>query len=196
MTASIHFAVPQPHLMLGLFLPGLVMSVGGKGHAALTASFSFCGHVCFEKPTCAEHVRLTQVILPLGEDPKEKRNGLKAKQNNTNSEEGRVVTGLTGENVCIRRSPDLQAVRKALQVWKTALVNSSCMALDACKAPRALVHLRAMINPIGQNGNAFVTPLSTRLQAFNGIHCCHKPNCVYQLNAFSMMGVWSGVCRL
>ena len=57
-----------------------------------------------------------QVILPLGDDPKEKRNGLKAKQNSVNSsEQGEVVTGLTGEQVCIRRAPDLDAVRHALK---------------------------------------------------------------------------------
>ncbi len=57
-----------------------------------------------------------QVILPLGDDPKEKRNGLKAKQNAGQEQQGTIVTGLTGEAVCIRRSPDLSAVRAALQV--------------------------------------------------------------------------------
>ena len=55
------------------------------------------------------------MILPLGDDPKEKRNGLKAKQNGSFDQQGKVVTGLTGETVCIRRAPDLAAVRSALQ---------------------------------------------------------------------------------
>ena len=64
----------------------------------------------------ADRMQLVQVILPLGDDPKEKRNGLKAKQNNSSNEQGKIVTGLTGENVCIRQAPDLDAVKHALQV--------------------------------------------------------------------------------
>ncbi|KAK9869080.1 hypothetical protein WJX84_006445 [Apatococcus fuscideae] len=70
-----------------------------------------------------------QVILPLGDDPKEKRNGLKAKQNAGQEQQGTIVTGLTGEAVCIRRSPDLSAVRAALQGVARAGISSLAIVL-------------------------------------------------------------------
>ena len=90
---------------------------------------------------------VVQVILPLGDDPKEKRNGVKAKQNSNFAQQGRIVTGLTGETVCIRRAPDLAAVRNALQ--------AGCFwASDAICYPylRASCTLQALItatNPLG-----------------------------------------------
>lgn len=61
---------------------------------------------------------MVQVVLPLGEVP-DKRAGKNPEQDSEQYPPGGpCTTSVTGEVVCIRRRPDLEAVRRCVEVSK------------------------------------------------------------------------------
>lgn len=61
-------------------------------------------------------IRHLQIVLPLGDEPS-KRSGKNPKQDSQNYPiEGKKITSQTGEVGIVRRSPDMDSLRKALKV--------------------------------------------------------------------------------
>ena len=60
-------------------------------------------------------IHLWQVVLPLDKEPSKRSGSNASNLKNGSKEDGKVVEGVTGETVAIRKAPDLDAAKKKLQ---------------------------------------------------------------------------------
>ena len=58
-----------------------------------------------------------QIVLPLGDEPNKRAGKNPKRDSGVYPIEGKTVTSQTGEVGIVRRSPDMEALKEALQVW-------------------------------------------------------------------------------